>query len=338
MRYIIILSVFIQLFFSQCNSKSPDHLEINLNDSTLNEQIIKLSKQIQTEPNNHEYYYLRSNEWLKINNLDYALKDISVALDLSTENAVYNYKKAELLMERDSADAKTAQKLYEKAIKLEPNFEDALLKLGKLYLARQEYENALGVFDKLIAIDMNNARAYFYKGMAFKENNFKERAKEMFLKTVETDNSYYDGYMQLGELYADSDPKLANQFYDNALRIDPESDETLYAKGFLAQKESRFKDAYAYYEQALKFNNGHKFAAYNSAFIDIKFDNFEEAAKTLDGILLLDNEFAEAYTLRAFNHEKQKHFQEAIADYQKALTLNPQDSLAIKGLKAVGGN
>jgi len=335
MRYIIILLAFAQIFLSQCNSKSADHLEINLNDSTLNEQIIRLSKQIHAEPNNHELYYLRSNEWLKINKLDYALKDISVALDLSKENAVYNFKKGELLMERDSADAKTAQKLYEKAIKLEPNFEDALFKLGKLYLARQEYENALATFDKLIAIDMNNARAYFYKGMAYKENNFKERAKEMFLKTVATDNTYYDAYMQLGELYADNDPKIADQFYENALRINPESDETLYAAGFLAQKQGRFKDAYDYYKQALKFNNGHKFAAYNSAFIDIKFENFENAAKTLDNILLLDNEFAAAYTLRAYNHERQNHIKEAIADYQKALTLNPNDSLAIKGIKEI---
>jgi len=320
--------------FSHCNSNSPQtHIQVDLSDTTLSKQLIRLTQKIEEENTNHEYYYLRSIEWTKTNKLANALTDISSALDLKPENAVYNFKKAEYLMAKDSVDVQEAKKLLLKAIELEPNFEDAHFNLGKLYLARQEYENALASFDELIQIDLNNSHAYFWKGIAFKENKFKGKAEEMFFKTVEVDNNYYNAYMQLGELFEEKDEKNAIQFYDNALRINPRSDEAIYAKGRIYQKQSKFKDAYAAYSQASIENPGHKFAAFGKAFIDIKFENYESAISTLDKILNLAPDYSNAFTLRGYAFEQSNDRKSAIADYKKALEINPQDSTAQKGLQ-----
>lgn len=335
MRICSIILTIIVIAFTQCNQTgSTNYLQVDLKDTTLSQQIVKLTQKIEEEPSNDEYFYLRSNEWIRANRLNYALQDISTALSLKEDNAVYNFKKAELLMEKDSVDVQEAQKLYQRAIELEPSFEDAHFKLGKLYVARQEYENALASFDKLIEIDLNNARAYFWKGIAYKENKFIDQAEAMFFKTTEMDNTYYDAYMQLGEIYTNKNNRAtAIQFYDNALRIKPNSDEALYAKGRIYQDSKRYKDAYAAYSQAVLINPGHKFASYGKAFVDVRFENYEEALKTLDQIIRLSEDYSNAYTLRGFVYEMQNQKDKAVADYQTAISLNPQDSIAKQSLK-----
>ena len=173
MRISSFILTIVVIAFSQCNNNtSGTYLKVDLKDTTLSEQLIKLTQKITNEPNNDELFYLRSNEWIRTQTLDNALQDINTALSLKQNNAIYNFKKAELLMAKDSVDVQEAKLLYKRAIEIEPSFEDAHFKLGKLYVARQEYENALASFDKLIDIDLNNASAYFWKGLAFKENKF----------------------------------------------------------------------------------------------------------------------------------------------------------------------
>ena len=333
MQKTLITIIIIVSLFSSCDSPTTNvALKVDLTDTTLSDQLKKLTEKIKEDPENHEYYYLRSNEWIKQNRLKNALLDISTALEIKNENAVYNFKKAELLMFQDTADANTARKLLEKAVEIEPSFEDAHFTLGKLRLAKQEYEGALSSFDKLIEIDQNNAKAYFWKGIAFKENNFIKKAEEMFFKTIEIDNTYYDGYMQLDEAYEPKDPKIALQFYENALKIKPNSDECMYAMGRIYQNQAKFADAYSFYNQAIQINAGHKFASYAKAYIDTRFENYDKALATLDQIILIAPDYSSAYTLRGYVYEQIKDKALARENYEKALELNPQDSIATKSL------
>ncbi len=333
MRNFILISIAIFFGLNSCKQGTINGVIINYSDSTLSKQILNLSEKIKKEPKNHEYYYLRANEWTKSNRNEEAMIDISAALILDKENAVYMYKKADLMMAKDSVDIQSAAELLEKAIKTAPNFEDAIFLLGKIKLARQEYESALAKFDELILIDPNNAKAHFYKGLAFKENNFLDKAEEMFFKSKEIDNNYYDAYMQLGIIYEKKDPKLARGFYNNAIRINPDSDEANYALGMINQQQNQYKDAYQFYKQALTLNPGHRFAAYSSAFIDVKFENYEKALSTLDKIILLDPNYTNAMNLRAFTYEKMNDKAMAKSNYKKVLEINPKDSLANIGLK-----
>lgn len=334
MRICSIIIAIIIMAFSQCSNRpNHTHLIVDKTDSTLTAQLLKLTERIEADDKNDEYFYLRSIEWIKINQLRNALVDIQSALSLKPENAVYHYKKGEYLMASDSIDVQEAKQSFIKAIELEQSFEDAHFKLGQLYLARQEYENALASFDQLIEIDINNAHAYFWKGIAFKENKFKVKAEEMFFKTVSVDNNYYNAYMQLGELYNEKDPQNALEFYDNALRINPKSDEALYAKGRIYQSQYQFKDAYAAFSQAVLENPGHKFASFGKAYIDIKFENYDKAIKTLDNIINMAPDYSNALTLRGYAFEQSNDPKNAIENYQKALNINPKDSIAQKGLQ-----
>lgn len=335
MYRILIPTLLFICFWSCSGNMDQDYLKVNMNDTTLSDQLKKITLKIQEDPSNHEYFYLRSNEWIKENKLENAFKDISTALDLNPKNAVYHYKKAELIMANDSANALEAIALLKEATELESSFEDAHFLLGKLRLARQEYESSLESFDQLVEIDPNNARAYFWKGIAFKENKFMDKAEEMFFKTVQVDNTYYDAYMQLGELYTQKDQKVALQFYENAQRLKPNSDECLYAMGRIYQSQNQYATAYEHYNAAIKNNAGHKFASYASAYIDVMFENYDKALETLDLILKLAPNYSNAITLKGFIYEKIGDASNAKRFYSEALNLNPKDSIAQTGLQAL---
>ena len=80
-------------------------------------------------------------------------------------------------------------------------------------------------------------------------------------------------------------------------------------------------------------NPGHKFASFGKAYIDIKFENYDNALKTLDNIINMAPDYSNALTLRGYAFEQLNEPKNALADYQKALEINPTDSIAKKGLQ-----
>jgi len=60
----------------------------------------------------------------------------------------------------------------------EPDNELALFNLGVLSMQSNQYDRALGRFEKLIELDSTNTQAHFYLGLSLKELGQKERAIE----------------------------------------------------------------------------------------------------------------------------------------------------------------
>ncbi|MFH1382072.1 MAG: tetratricopeptide repeat protein [Chloroflexota bacterium] len=82
--------------------------------------------------------------------------------------------------------------------------------------------------------------------------------------------------------------------YDEAIRLNPQSAEVYYKRGF--------------------FYQSHGYA--------------ERAIEDFDKTISLDPQFAQAYSNRAYAYLNKKRFDLAIADCTKAINLNPSDAVA----------
>ena len=69
-------------------------------------------------------------------------------------------------------------------------------------------------------VDPYEVKAYYFKGLNFKEIGDFEKAISQFQTTVEQDPYHIDAYEQLAFVYAYLDNPLAELYFDNALAVD----------------------------------------------------------------------------------------------------------------------
>ena len=127
---------------------------------------------------------------------------------------------------------------FAKAIQLNPENIQGHLKLSELLLYIKAYDKCLEQANEVLKIDKNTAKAYFIKGFAYKETGDTSRALSSFQTSVEIDADYYDAYIQLGNIETARKHRIALQYYNNALQLQPGSTEALYNRGLLFQKIS----------------------------------------------------------------------------------------------------
>jgi tetratricopeptide (TPR) repeat protein len=186
-------------------------------------------------------------------------------------------------------------------------------------------------------IDKYNAKAYFMKGMNYKDLKDTAKAISSMQTAVEQDQQYYNAYMQLGLLTAAQKNPLAIQYYKNAIRIQSKSTEAWYALGKFYQDIADWNTALATYTTLLQFNND-KYTHYNMGVIyfekmkkpDLAINHFSEAIK-------LDPNYVEAYYARGFIYQSLHNIKLASEDYQTCLSRNPNYEPAQVALKQLKG-
>src|SRR6185369_1058886 len=146
---------------------------------------------------------------------------------------------------------------------------DAMLKLAELYFYVKKYDKSIEYINMALKINKYNAKAYFMKGMNYKEIKDTAKAISSMQTAVEQDQTYYNAYMQLGILNAAQKNPLAVQYYKNALRIQPNSTEAWYDIGKYYQDVMDWTQASEAYATLLKIDPKYKNAFYNLGVINL---------------------------------------------------------------------
>ncbi|MBL7812587.1 MAG: tetratricopeptide repeat protein [Bacteroidetes bacterium] len=320
-----------------CHSGKVKGRYISEKDTAFSQDIRDISAKINKDPDNAELYYRRGNTFYYQKKYKDALLDLGTAIELDSMNPAYHFLMGESALKMDSADSKLAMKHLQKAVQLKPGFHEASLLLGKLWLARQEYEKAEPLFTTLTTQASEADKGWLYLGICYKEKKDTNRALSAFERSMQANPQNYDAVMQKADLLAARRDELALKLYDRALVINEYSDEVFYAKGLFLQKLNRYEDAIKHYDRARNLNPGHILAHYNSAYIYMLFEDWVKALDMCNRTLDLDAGNANALALRGYVHEKQGDKKSALEDYKSALAKDPENAPAKAGLKAVGG-
>src|SRR5580658_990434 len=93
-----------------------------------------------------------------------------------------------------------ARKNYEKAIKLNPQYAEAINNLGTIYYARKSYRRAIGAYRKALKISPNSASVYSNLGTAeFARKKYQE-ASEHYQKALSLDPEVFEHRNSFGTL------------------------------------------------------------------------------------------------------------------------------------------
>lgn len=132
----------------------------------------------------------------------------------------------------------TAERLFKKAIDLEPQNPHFHFELGNLYLERNNALAAKGELEQAVMIAPDHKPAHYNLGLAYRELGFMEEAREEFQKVLELDPGSVKAQLQIGYSYqAEGFFEEARFAFERAREMDVTDPEPIRALEDLAELE-----------------------------------------------------------------------------------------------------
>lgn len=111
--------------------------------------------------------------------------------------------------------------------------------------------------------------------------------------------------------------------YDGAMR-DRSGGESAYHAGNKYFEDGLYEDALYSYQKAVSENSQLIHAKKGIALSLMQLERYEEALAVYDQVIIQEPEVGAVYANRGILHDRMHNYTAAIADYQKALQLNPE--------------
>lgn len=305
------------------NKNGADSIPI---DSTQPKDLQAINQQLRNDPNNLSLYHERAKFYISVKKFGEALADMQRIVNVDSSRTEYLMTMADVCFFTNRTGR--SKQLLERVVMLDKKNADARIRLAQLYLYTDQFQKALNQLDSTLMIDQNKAEAYFMKGMIFKRT---AKSREDTAKAVssmqtatELDPEYYNAFVQLGIIHAEMKSSLAEEYYRNALRIQPQSEEALYNLGKYYQDAGELNKAMDTYTALLKINAHHFDAHYNMGILHTgKLKMYDEGIRYFELSMQDNPNEPRAFYGRGFCYEMKGDVNRALGDYRRALTLDP---------------
>ena len=329
----LILFAMLCFLWGSCTNNSNFNREQQAAD-TGKIKLESLNKKISDDVSNPDLYNARALYYFSDRLFDKALKDVNKAISLDPGRSAYYITLSDIYLlmgqPQNSRDA------LSKAIDVNPKDKDALLKLAKLYLIIKDYRNCYEMIRQLLLQDNNLASAYYTRAIGLLEQGDTIRAVADLRQAIDKNQQYYEGYLQLGELYSIKKDPLAEAYLKNALHVRPQSREALYILGLYYQETAAYEKAISTYETLGKTDTAFREAPYNIGYIYLVYlKDFKKAIPYFTNSLKIDPTYYQAYFNRGYAYELSGDVQKAMEDYQKSLKIKVNYDKAIDGLNRI---
>lgn len=224
--------------------------------------IRKLSELIEKDDRNAYAHFLMAEAYSKEGNTQYATVEYRQVLKLGRfddriREVYVRSTLAKLYMERNNVEE--ARKEYLILTKIDPANYEHFFKLGVLFFNKGQLEKAAGFFKKSIANNGKHEESYYYLGQVYYRSGNYTDARQMFINAIKIEPTNYKAHYFLGLcLRQQGDYEWAIKEFETAQKSDD-----LKVKSFLA-KGSCYLERGQYPKAALEFERGLKFARGNS--------------------------------------------------------------------------
>jgi len=178
---------------------------------------------------------------------------------------------------------------FDKALKINPNFKEALYNKATALNKLDRFAEALPIFDQVIKLDPHDYDAIYNKGGALLKLGKYDQCLPIFedatIRNPEKAGAWYNkgaAWLMMNGL----DDAL--YCYEQATRINPDYTEAWYLKGSTFHKLKKYSEALESYERALNLNPNHIEARHNMGNALVKLGKVSEAIECFDRVLEID--------------------------------------------------
>lgn len=231
---------------------------------------------------------------------------------------------------------------YSKAIEINPEFIDAYLERAKVYERKKHYDNAISDYSKVIEINPEFIDAYLERGNYYRRRKQFDNAISDYSKAIELNPENHEIYAVRGGLYYYNQKKYDNAISDfnKVIELKPESTFVHYLILRAHMEQGQYDNALADLSQELEASYdkpGNAIDIYDYITTDNIFESlkthFDSSSFYDDFLYIWKNtktnvlKNAGEYFARGYIAFLNRHFDDAIPDFSKAIELNPDSFL-----------
>lgn len=317
---------------SSCKPKEEKQV-ISPEIKPVNEILQSISEAISKNDTDPNLYFERAKVYHENESFDEAIIDLNKAILLDSLHGPYYSYLSDLYL--DYYKSRQALKTIEKGASLLPRDIPTLLKKAEIQFILKMNQPSLVTLDQILRLDPQNAEAYFFSGLNFRETGDLKKAISLFQSAVDVDPDIIDAWIILGDLHDRTGNPDALKYLDNAIQIDSNNIQALHAKAFYLQNHNRILDAITIYKKINRLDPSYSEAYFNTGILYLEVDSFQQA-KTHFNIAVKNNPtMALAYYYRGLASEKLSDIDAAKADFQQAINLDPEMERAKMSLDAL---
>ena len=238
-----------------------------------------------------------------------------------------------------------SRKCYIKAIEIQPNFAAAYVNLGSLYAQQQQWDSAIKYYQQAIHIDPNFTVAYRNLAKVWTQLKKPAEAADCWytVLSLEPEKFSAEECVNLGNTLVQlNDTTRGVYCYQRALELNPSLVGVYQNLGEAMKRQGKLEEALFYYQKIIELTND----AADTLDLSHKKNGGNNSPKSVDILDLsshqngvsnshkspetLTAEDAEALIVLAEHYYKKGKLSEAIAQCQRAISLQPQAAVAYK--------
>ena len=239
----------------------------------------------------------------------------------------FNHHLKQAILYYDEGQCEKAIPEFDKVIEISPRYSSAYAHRGYCYLQENLYDEATEDFSKAIELQPENASYYEGRGRVCLERQLYEKAIADFTVAVKL-NPKAGNYNYLGSArLLNNEFDLAIADFGKAIDFAPKWAKPYIGRGTALLSKGDYDLAILDFKKALDLDPTAEDVCRTCLLETFeKVGRTDEALAFLDNVLKADPYNSEIYHERAFFWQKKADFSRAIADYEKAIALNPNHS------------
>ncbi|ERE73137.1 tetratricopeptide repeat protein 6 [Cricetulus griseus] len=260
--------------------------------------ITDLTTAVNMDKNSYIAFYNRALCYTKIKDLDMALRDYGIVLLLNAgERITLN----------------------------------TFINRGLIYTELKLYGFALEDFKQAALLSQTSVNLCQATAMCHHRIKEFEGAVDFFTRAVNINSCFLDAYIGRGNSYMEYEQdkalKLAQKDFLKALHIDPSSLKARISLGYNLQIQGKFQKAWNHFTIATEIYPKSCLAYEGRAVVCLQMSDYFAAMQDINTAIKIDTT-AEFLTNRGVIHEFMGRKQNAMTDYDAAISLDPEYSLA----------
>lgn len=292
-----------------------------------------LTEAISRSPDDPELYLRRSELFYEQQAYDQAIQDLAQVMKLDSTHLQAHHLLADVYL--DNLESARALATLQRAATLYPDSINTKLKLSEFQLILKQYDAALQTIADIMEIRPGDPEALFMLGMIYRDQGKTEQAIGAFQSAVERNPDMSEAWVILGDLMDRTDNPLAEQYFDNAIRVDPANVVAWHAKAYFLQNNDRIDEALEIYSQIHTMDPQYPEAYLNAAILHIYRDSLDAAMNELTILEKMDPTNAAAWFYKGKIYQFRGETDQAKSAFEQALRLDDDYEQARDALQEI---